>query len=92
MIDEQHYMTVPTLKGMGTLKEPTRLLIDVVLLMQQVTLRRVDVLELLPWLKPLMLDTGLWPVGMNRIMKWMYPLIIASLFLGPQVTPVRDLV
>jgi hypothetical protein len=28
---------------------------------------------------------GLWPVGMNNIMKWMYPLVIISLFLGPQV-------
>ncbi|WIA18804.1 hypothetical protein OEZ85_003487 [Tetradesmus obliquus] len=45
---------------------------------------RIDILELLPWLKPLMLDTGLWPVGMNNIMKWAYPLIIISLFLGPQ--------
>jgi uncharacterized membrane protein len=29
--------------------------------------------------------SGLWPVGMNKLMTWMYPLIIISLFLGPQV-------
>lgn len=46
---------------------------------------RVDVLELLPWLRPYLLDTQLWPHGLNSITTWLYPLIVASLFLGPQV-------
>lgn len=27
---------------------------------------------------------GLWPLGLNRITQFLYPLILASLFLGPQ--------
>jgi hypothetical protein len=39
-----------------------------------------------PWLRQLLLDNTFWPEGVNAIMKWAYPLVIAMLFLGPQVS------
>lgn len=30
---------------------------------------------------------GMWPVGLNRITQVLFPLVLASLFLGPQVSP-----
>lgn len=46
---------------------------------------RLDVLELIPWFRPL-LDSGLWPHGLNSMTRWLFPLVVASLFLGPQVS------
>jgi hypothetical protein len=47
---------------------------------------KLDVLELIPWLRPLLLDPKLWPEGVNKATRMLYPLIIAALFLGPQVS------
>jgi hypothetical protein len=33
----------------------------------------------------LMLCAGFWPVGVNNMISFLYPLVLASLFLGPQV-------
>jgi hypothetical protein len=45
---------------------------------------RLDVLELLPWLRSVLLDSGIWPGSLNSLTKWLFPLVLASLFLGPQ--------
>ena len=46
---------------------------------------RVDIMSQWPWLRQLLLDNTFWPEGVNAIMKWAFPLVIAMLFLGPQV-------
>jgi hypothetical protein len=47
---------------------------------------RLDILAHWPWLKWLLLDTSIWPEGINALMKVAFPLVIATLFLGPQVS------
>jgi hypothetical protein len=47
--------------------------------------QRHDVMELLPWMRG-MLDSGLWPYGLFRMVQWMFPLLVVSLLLGPQVS------
>lgn len=53
-------------------------------LLQAADRGRLDALEVFPWIRTLLLDTGIWPHGLNTITKWLYPLLVAALFLGPQ--------
>ena len=46
---------------------------------------RLDVLEEWPWLKEMLLGGRVWPEGVQQLVKWVYPMVIAMLFLGPQV-------
>jgi hypothetical protein len=46
--------------------------------------QRQDVTTLLPWMRS-MLESGLWPYGLFRMVQWMFPLLVMSLLLGPQV-------
>jgi hypothetical protein len=46
--------------------------------------QRHDVMTLLRWMRG-MLESGLWPYGLFKMVQWVFPLLVASLLLGPQV-------